>query len=196
LTDAIKNYLDSYKKITPDLTLEELTFIEERVSVSELKNKTFYLKSGDIQNEMSFLFQGLLRSYYIDEKGNQITIQFIKENEYISDYSAFITQTPSKFYIQCLEPCILVNISYLTIQEAYSKYKNFENYGRKIAEIILTNRQTRIESFLFEDAEKRYLNFTNQNSNLLNRISITHLCSYLGIERQSLSRIRKKLNAK
>jgi CRP/FNR family transcriptional regulator len=196
LTDAIKNYLDSYKKITPDLTLEELTFIEERVSVSELKNKTFYLKSGDIQNEMSFLFQGLLRSYYIDEKGNQITIQFIKENEYISDYSAFITQTPSKFYVQCLEPCILVNISYLTIQEAYSKYKNFENYGRKIAEIILTNRQTRIESFLFEDAEKRYLNFTNQNSNLLNRISITHLCSYLGIERQSLSRIRKKLNAK
>jgi CRP/FNR family transcriptional regulator len=196
LTDAIQSYLDSYKKITPDLTHEELTFIEERVSVSELKNKSFYLKSGDIQNEMSFLFQGLLRSFYIDEKGNQITIQFIKENDYISDYSAFITQTPTKFYIQCLEPCILVNISYLTIQEAYSKYKNFENYGRKIAEIILTNRQTRIESFLFEDAEKRYINFIKQNSNLLNRISITHLCSYLGIERQSLSRIRKKLNAK
>lgn len=196
MTDAIKSYLDSYKKTTPDLTHEELTFIEERVSVSELKNKTFYLKSGDIQNEMSFLFQGLLRSFYIDEKGNQITIQFIKENEYISDYSAFITQTPTKFYIQCLEPCVLVNISHLTIQEAYLKYKNFENYGRKIAEIILTNRQTRIESFLFEDAEKRYLNFISQNPNLLNRISITHLCSYLGIERQSLSRIRKKLNAK
>jgi CRP/FNR family transcriptional regulator len=196
LTDAIQSYLDSYKKINPNLTADELRFIEERVSVSELENKTFYLKSGDIQNEMSFLYQGLIRSFYIDEKGNQITIQFIKENDYISDYSAFITQTPTKFYIQCLEPCILVNISYLTIQEAYLKYKNFENYGRKIAEIILTNRQTKIESFLFEDAEKRYINFIKQNPNLLNRISITHLCSFLGIERQSLSRIRKKLTAK
>lgn len=196
MTEAIYSYLDSYKKINPDLTHDELTFIEERVSVSELKNKSFYLKSDDIQNEMSFLFKGLLRSFYIDEKGNEITIQFIKENEYISDYSAFITQTPTKFYIQCLEPCILVNISYLTIQEAYLRYKNFENYGRKIAEIILTNRQTRIESFLFEDAEKRYINFIRQNPNLLNRITITHLCSYLGIERQSLSRIRKKINAK
>ncbi len=196
MTNAIQKYLDSYKIVCPSLTKEELNFIAERTTVSELKNKTFYLEKDQVQNDMSFLYLGLLRSFYIDEKGNGITIQFIKEGEYIADYSAFITQKPSKFYIQCLEPCIFVNISFLTIQEAYSRFKNFENYGRKIAEAILVNKQNRIESFLFQNAESRYLNFLKQNPNLINRISITHLCSYLGIERQSLTRIRKKINAK
>ena len=193
---AIQKYLDSYKIVCPSLTDEELNFIAERTTISELKNKTFYLEKDQVQNEMSFLYQGLVRSFYIDEKGNEITIQFIKEGEYIADYSAFITQKPTKFYIQCIEPCILVNISFLTIQEAYFEFKNFENYGRKIAEAILVNKQNRIESFLFQNAESRYLNFLKQNPSLINRISITHLCSYLGIERQSLTRIRKKLNAK
>jgi CRP-like cAMP-binding protein len=196
LKKAIQKYLDSYKIVCPSLTDEELNFIAERTTISELKNKTFYLEKDQVQNEMSFIYQGLVRSFYIDEKGNEITIQFIKEGEYIADYSAFITQKPTKFYIQCIEPCILVNISFLTIQEAYFEFKNFENYGRKIAEAILVNKQNRIESFLFQNAESRYLNFLKQNPSLINRISITHLCSYLGIERQSLTRIRKKLNAK
>jgi CRP/FNR family transcriptional regulator len=196
LTNAIQKYLDSYKIVCPRLTKEELNFIAERTTISELKSNTFYLKKDQVQNEMSFLHQGLLRSFYIDDKGSEITIQFIKEGEYIADYSAFITQKPSKFYIQCLEPCILVNISFLTIQDAYFNFKNFENYGRKIAEAILVNKQNRIESFLFQNAESRYLNFLKQNPSLINRISITHLCSFLGIERQSLTRIRKKLNTK
>ena len=196
MRNAIQKYLDSYKIVCPSLTDEELNFIAERTTISELKNKTFYLKKDQVQNEMSFLYQGLLRSFYIDDKGSEITIQFIKEGEYIADYSAFITQKPSKFYIQCLEPSILVNISFLTIQDAYFRFKNFENYGRKIAEAILVNKQNRIESFLFQNAESRYLNFLKENPSLINRISITHLCSFLGIERQSLTRIRKKLNAK
>ena len=196
MTNAIQKYLDSYKIVCPSLTKEELNFISERTTISELKNKTFYLKKDQVQNEMSFLHNGLLRSFYIDDKGSEITIQFIKEGEYVADYSAFITQKPSKFYIQCLEPCTLVNISFLTIQDAYFNFKNFENYGRKIAEAILVNKQNRIESFLFQNAESRYLNFLKQNPGLINRISITHLCSFIGIERQSLTRIRKKLNAK
>lgn len=196
MTNAIQKYLDSYKIVCPSLTKEELNFIADRTTISELKNKAFYLKKDQVQKEMSFLYQGLLRSFYIDDKGSEITIQFIREGEYVADYIAFITQKPTKFYIQCIEPCILVNISFLTIQDAYFNFKNFENYGRKIAEAILVNKQNRIESFLFQNAENRYLNFIKHNPSLINRISITHLCSFLGIERQSLTRIRKKLNAK
>ncbi|MBU0942232.1 MAG: Crp/Fnr family transcriptional regulator [Bacteroidetes bacterium] len=196
MTNATQKYLDSYKVVCPSLTKEELNFIAERTSTSKLKSKTYYLKKDQVQREMSFVYQGLLRSFYIDDKGSEITIQFIREGEYVADYMAFITQKPTKFYIQCIEPCILVNISFLTIQDAYSNFKNFENYGRKIAEAILVNKQNRIESFLFENAESRYLNFIKQNPSLVNRVSVTHLCSFLGIERQSLTRIRKKLQTK
>ena len=66
-------------------------------------------------------------------------------------------------------------------------------YGRLIAEHVLTVQTDRVESFLFENAEQRYLNFIDKNPDIINRISLTHLASYLGIERQSLSRIRKKI---
>jgi len=54
-------------------------------------------------------------------------------------------------------------------------------------------QQKRIESFLFETAEERYLDFIKDNPDLINRVSISHLSSSLRIERQTLTRIRKKL---
>jgi CRP-like cAMP-binding protein len=75
----------------------------------------------------------------------------------------------------------------------YQQSPKFERYGRLIAEEILKRQQTRIESFIFQTAEERYLDFMKQHPALFNRISLSHLCSYLGIERQSLTRIRQKL---
>jgi DNA-binding MarR family transcriptional regulator len=68
-----------------------------------------------------------------------------------------------------------------------------ERYGRLVAEEVLKFQQKRIESFLFETAEQRYLNFVKEQPELLSRVSLSHLSSYLGIERQTLTRIRKKL---
>ena len=85
---------------------------------------------------------------------------------------------------------------YDKIQEGYRKFKTSERYGRLIAEYVLTVQTDRVESLLFETAEERYLNFIDQNPDLVNRISLTHLATYLGIERQSLSRIRSKIAKK
>ena len=68
--------------------------------------------------------------------------------------------------------------------------------GRYIAENVLTILSDRVESFLFNTAEERYLKFINENPELIQRISLTHLSSFLGIERQSLSRIRSKISKK
>ncbi len=107
--------------------------------------------------------------------------------------SQFVYTTPSKYYFQCLEPTILVTLSYQHIQDGYEKYSNIERYGRLVAESVLKFQQKRIESFLFETAEQRYLDFIQENPNLFNRISLSHLSSFLGIERQTLTRIRQKL---
>ena len=193
---AFKQYLDSYIQICPILDPEELEFIHSYLSLSTLSKKEYFLKSGAIQNNMGFVYSGLLRSFYIDEKGKKVTISFINENSYAADYPSFIQQKPSKYFIEALEETVIVNLSYAAIQKAYKKYKNFENYGRLIAEQILIKKQERIESFLFENAEERYLKFVENHSNIINRISVSHLSSYLGVERQSLTRIRKKLMKK
>lgn len=193
---AINIYLESYKQICRQITDEELEYISKELTTSEFKAKQYYLKAGQIQTAIGYVVSGLMRSFYIDDKGNDITISFVKEKEYVTDYGAFIRQKPSKYYFQCLEPCVVVNLSYSQMQAGYDEYKSIERYGRLVTEEVLVQQQTRLESFLFENAEERYLSFIKRSPNLFNRISLTYLSSYLGIERQSLSRIRKMLAQK
>jgi len=70
-----------------------------------------------------------------------------------------------------------------------------EKFGRLVAENIIRILENRMESFHFKNAEERYLDFIKANPNLFNRVSLTHLSTYLGIARPSLSRIRKKLGS-
>ena len=137
ITKAIQGYANALNKIYPDLNSDEINFICSKVTVTKLKANQLYLMAGDIQESLGFTFEGLLRTFYIDDKGSEITVSFTKENNFATDYSAFINQNPSKYYIETLESCLLVNIPFTLMEECYAKYKNFEKCGRLIAENIL-----------------------------------------------------------
>jgi CRP-like cAMP-binding protein len=92
-----------------------------------------------------------------------------------------------------MEPTTFICLSFEDLQWIYQQHPNFERYGRLIAEEILKRQQARIESFVFQTAEERYLDFARNHAPLFNRVSLSHLSSYLGIERQTLTRIRQKL---
>ncbi|WP_424000883.1 Crp/Fnr family transcriptional regulator [Maribacter sp. IgM3_T14_3] len=196
MEQEFKEYFDSYLKLFPDLNSEELNFLRSYLTIKKYTKKEFLFKSGEVQKEVGFVCKGLLRRYYINEKGNKITTGFIDKNQYATDYPAFIRQKPSKYFIECLEPSIIMKLPYDKIQEGYGKFKTSEMYGRLIAEYVLTIQTDRVESFLFKNAEQRYLDFIAQNKDIINRISLSHLASHLGIERQSLSRIRNKIAKK
>lgn len=189
-------YFDLFLNKIPTSNMELKKFSRSFFTLKEYNKKEFLYKSGETQKEVGFVCQGLLRKYYVNEKGSEIITGFISENGYATDYPSFLRQKPSKFHIQCLEPTIIVKMPYEKLQEAYQKYKDNEMFGRLVAENVLIRETDRVESLLFESAEERYLNFLDENKDLSNRISLTHLASYLGIERQSLSRIRSNLTKK
>jgi len=193
LEKAVNTYLNAVRTLCPNVSCTALDYLRSGLTVAELKPKHFYMHANVIQQEIGFVFQGLIRAFYIDNQGNEITVNFVRENRYATHYTAFITRGPSKYYFQCIEPTILVNLSYDYIQSGYNKFPDIERYGRLIAEEVLKFQQKRIESFLFETAEQRYLDFIKENPDLFNRVSLSHLSTYLGIERQSLTRIRQKL---
>ncbi|MEL7118206.1 MAG: Crp/Fnr family transcriptional regulator [Bacteroidota bacterium] len=188
-----QHYYNSFLKWLTHLTPEEIEVTRAMLKIKRFNKGDFFLKSGTIQRALGFVVEGLLRRYYINDKGSDITTAFIKEDEYVTDYPAFITQKPSTNFLQCLEPSIIVTISYEGIQESYKKFENGQLYGRLMAEKVLTLYNDRIEGFLFLTAEERYLKFVSEYPDLMNRVSLTHLSSFLGIERQSLSRIRKRI---
>lgn len=193
MENAIQLYLNSYKKINPKLTDEELDFVKSNISILKLKKKQILIRENEIQYSIAFIYSGLVRSYFINENGKEINNSFFSENEFVTDYLSFIKQQKTKYTFECLEDCTLISIPFETVETAYDKYKNFANFGRKIAEWALENRTKKYESFLYETAEERYLRFIDENKSILNRISLSHLASYLGIERQSLSRIRSRI---
>ena len=193
LNQAFDTYLISVKSLCPRLSGEELDYFKIGLKITELQPKHFFIHANAIQQEIGYVYKGLLRAFYVDEKGNEITVNFVPENRYATHYSAFISRTPSKYYFQCIEPTLLVTLSYEHIQKGYEKFTNIERYGRLVAESVLKFQQKRIESFLFETAEQRYLDFIKDNVILFNRVSLSHLSSYLGIERQTLTRIRQRL---
>jgi CRP/FNR family transcriptional regulator, anaerobic regulatory protein len=185
--------LNSVRAICPNLTDLELSEFALKLTSKELKKKIFFLQSGKIQKAIGFIAKGLVRSFFIDQDGNEITVGFYSEGDYATHYPAFITQKPSRYSIQCLEPTTMICLSFEDMQWIYQQLPGFEKYGRLIAEEILKRQQARIESFIFQTAEERYLDFIEHQPTLFNRISLSQLCSYLGIERQTLTRIRQKL---
>lgn len=186
-------FINSIRQICPDITDEEISQFATKFTIEKLNKKDFFLQFGKVQKAIGFIASGLLRSSFIDNEGNEITVGFYCEGDYATHYPAFITQYPSKYTIQCLESTTMICISYENLQWIYENLPGFERYGRLVAEEILKRQQARIESFIFQTAEERYLDFIKGHSELFNRVSVSHLCSFLGIERQSLTRIRQKL---
>lgn len=180
-------------QLNPRVTEEEWNYFESGFAFQTLNPRDFFIKAGKKYHQLGFVTGGLLRGYYINDQGEDITTIFVKEYEWATDYPSLLIGKPSRYNFQCLEPATLITVPYAHIQKGYDLYTGFERNGRLIAEAVLKQQQRRIESFQFDTAEQRYLDFVKENPALFNRISLTHLASYLGIERPSLSRIRKKI---
>ena len=187
-------FLKSVRTICPDLTDIELNQFASTFSFERMKKRALFLQSGKVQTVIGFITKGLVRSFFTDRDGNEITVGFYSEGDYAAHYPSFISQQPSRYSIQCLEPTTMVCLSFEGIQWIYQQAPGFERYGRLAVQEIFKRQQARIESFIFQTAEERYLDFIDHHPTLFGRISLSHLCSFLGIERQSLSRIRRKLS--
>lgn len=190
---SITIYLNTIRLLCPKISEVELEYFSNELIVEKLSSKHFYIQANVIQSNIGFVVSGLLRAFYIDRNGNDITVEFLNEGKYATHYPALIRNIPAKYYFQCIEPSTIINIPYSHLLDCCDKHPVFERYVRLLVEEAFYLQQRRIEGFIFENAETRYLNFIQDNPGVFNRISLSHLCSYLGIERQTLTRIRKKL---
>ncbi|WP_216647438.1 Crp/Fnr family transcriptional regulator [Chitinophaga sp. SYP-B3965] len=126
-------FLKSVRAICPELTDIELSQFASKLTSKELKKKDLFLQSGKIQKAIGFIEKGLVRSFFIDGNGNEITVGFYAEGDYVTHYAAFITQKPSRYSIQCLEPTTMVYLSFEDMQLTYQQLPVFQKYGRLIA---------------------------------------------------------------
>ena len=187
------DYFGAMRKICPEISDDMLNYYEQTLTITHLNTKEFYISKGDIQQNAGYIYSGLIRSFYINENGNEVNVVFLKEQNHAVDYDSFRFQIPSKYYFQCIEPTILINVPFDTIRDSCNKFHSFDRYLRILLENELHFKQQRIDSFIFDNAKTRYMNFISGNEDLFRRLTLSQLSSYLGIERQTLTRIRKEL---
>jgi CRP-like cAMP-binding protein len=177
------------------LTEADCALFEPFLQTKNIKAKDILLRDGQICLELGFINKGIFRMYYLID-GKEVNTHFSFENEFVVNYDSFIQESPSKYIIQALEDAEIVTFNLQTLQNAYNTSQNWERFGRIMAEYSYKITTKRVESFMFMDAEQRYLEMMQESPKLLERIPLYHLASYLGIERESLSRLRKKISIK
>jgi CRP/FNR family transcriptional regulator, anaerobic regulatory protein len=194
--NPIDIFIKQMQAICPDITDDELTAFKSGIDVKHFKSKEHIFDYTKPQNQIVYITSGLVRSFYIDNKGSEISAYFVAEFDFVSDYPAFLKDAKSNYLFEALENTTAVIIPKQLILRAYETSPKFERFGRLIAEEAVKFLQGRVESFLFKTASERYLEFIDNYNDLFTRLSVEHIATYLGIERQSLTRIRKKLNSK
>ncbi len=187
----LDNFKIQIRKIT-DFSEDECSTFIPYLNKKVLNKGEYLLKENQKVNEIAFIEKGVLRLYYLSD-GKEINNHFFLENDYAVSYLDFLKNRPSRYYIQALDDCELLTFNAESLQIAYDSSKNWERFGRIIAESVYAIATSRFESFLFLSAKERYLQMLNDYPKFVQRIPLYHLASYLGIERESLSRIRKEI---
>lgn len=156
------------------------------------KKGDFLIRDGEVENQIYFLNTGATRHYFIRD-GKEFTVDFQFAGDFVTAYYSLITREPSTVFVEILEETTAVIINYQELQSLYTRSHHGERIGRLMAEYQYIKRLRREMDLLSRTAEERYAGLLQRAPKLVSNISVKHLSSYLGIQPESLSRIRKQL---
>ncbi|HOX82574.1 MAG TPA: Crp/Fnr family transcriptional regulator [Chryseolinea sp.] len=175
-----------------NVTDEEWRLHEAVLRRRNLKKGEWIIKQGQICEYVSFINYGCFRIYNI-VKEEEVTTDFRFEGHYITDYRSFLTQQPSTEYIIALEDAEVIELHYNDMQTLYEKVPSWQKYGRLIAEFLYIKVTERAQSLLFDSPEELYTRLMKERPKVIENMPQRYIASYLGIQPESLSRIRKRM---
>ncbi len=186
--EALKQHINKYI----DCSEEDFELISSYLKPQDLKKKEHFLSEGQICKQYSFILEGLVRFYYIDEKANEVITQFAIENWWFTNYESFLTESPSRVYIQAIEPSQVVSLSKSGYEELLVKLPKLERLFRKMTENMLIATQKKYEYYLKMESKEKYEQILRHIPQLIQRVPQYMVASYLEISPEYLSQIRKK----
>ncbi|SFF27863.1 Crp/Fnr family transcriptional regulator [Thermoflexibacter ruber] len=190
----MKNILLNFISNYISLTEEEMNAIFSLDIFRSVKKGTILLREGQKSKESYFVLKGCIRTYFLID-GEEKTTAFYTEMEALTP-PCVISQTPSEYYVSCLEDTILVASNADMEAEMNSKFPKFEIMCRKLSEELLAKQRIDFDEFKTSSPEQRYLNLLHKRPDLIQRVPQHQLASYLGITPQSLSRLRARIMEK
>lgn len=162
------------------------------LEIIEVPKKTMLLRDGEVANYLYVVLSGLLRSYYIKD-GVEICSRFMKENHIVVSVNSFYVRKPGYEFIESMEDSTLARIHYDKLQKLYKDHDSFNYTARVLTEQYFTLSEQRLYLLRKQKAEERYQFFLSNYADLMNRVPLQFIATFLGMNLETLSRIRRKI---
>ena len=174
------------------LTADEQDRMEALCLQKKLRRKQYLLQEGEVCRNNCFVAQGCLRMYRIDDEGKEHIMRFAVENWWISDKESLNTGRPSRSNIDALEDSVVFLWSKEDYESLMREIPVLASFSERLLSRSFDASQNRIYAAISSSAEERYLEFMKAYPDLFSRIPQHMIASYLGITRETLSRIRNQ----
>jgi CRP-like cAMP-binding protein len=185
-----------------------VTTISEKISFNEedfealkpfftpknIRKRQYILNAGDACQHITFVEKGLLRSFTVDDDGNEHIVQFAIEGWWITDMGSFISGKNALYNIEALEDSELLQLTSQSMDKLLEKLPAMEKFFRILMQNNIVALQRRVIAYMSLSAEEKYLKLLEVAPDIMTRASQQHIASYLSITPETLSRIRKKVS--
>ena len=186
---VIEDISEKHSALTSDCKND---FIKSAKIIS-IKKSQVMVTEGQSADKLYFIVQGCVRVFYFKD-GKDITDWFAFENDFVSSINSFFLSIPSPHTIQALETTTYLEITREQVFMLTEKHHCFETLARKAITQIMLQLQNRIVSLQFETAQQKYDNLLTIRKDIIQRVPLVNIASYLGITIETLSRIRNPKN--
>jgi len=186
---AINDYVNRCGIFSP----EDMTVFNGLLKPKSIKKKQLLLREGEICNFEAYIVSGCLRTFYIDENGSEVILQFSVEDWWVSDIGSFHDRTPSLLYIEAIEDSELLTLNPTSKEELLTRVPQFERVFRLMIQRHLSALERRLIRTIAKTAEERYVEFIKQYPKIALRVPQHYIASYLGMTPEFLSKVRRRL---
>lgn len=166
--------------------------VNEQVITQSFKRKHLLLRPGETARRLYFIRSGFLRAYFIDEQGHECTTWFMGKGDLMISVYSFFTQQPAHEYIEVLQDCKLQSLSWNELNAYYADFKEGNLLGRVVTQKYYILSEERAIFLRTHTPETRYKILLERYPEIEQQTTLTNIASYLGISRETLSRLRSK----
>lgn len=168
-------------------------FIIENGTVKSFRKKEPFITEGNKSIYMGFVKSGLFRYVKLDNKGTEHVIGFAFSNEFIAEYHSYIRKTPSLLTIEAVTDCVVYVLPLETLHTFWETDMQTQQLRSIIAEKLYAQFYERVISLHCDTAEERYIKPIQQHPEIINKLSLKNIASYLSVTPETVSHIRKKI---
>ena len=181
-------YINRFTQVTAQ-EFDQITGLLEPVHCDK---KHILTHHGQVEKYLYIISKGLVRKFFYKNKEEMIT-QLARESDLVCSSVSFLSQQPSEYIVETLEPCVLLALSYDNLQKIYAMGYHMERMGRLITLDWLLQKETWEHERLQHEPKERFIRFMNENGDFVQRVQQKYLASYLNMKPETFSRYKHLL---